>query len=105
MHADGNGVPAASFAYTYDAVGNRTQAVEMILGQTVTINYGYDALYRLTSAIYSSGESFEYTYDAVGNRLAMTTSNGSTSYEYDTAYSINVELFGGGCYNGIVSCS
>ncbi|RLC70776.1 MAG: hypothetical protein DRI52_06410 [Chloroflexi bacterium] len=67
--------------------------------------HGYDDLYRLTSAAYSGGENFTYTYDVVGNRLAMRTSNGSTSYEYDAAYSINVELFGGGCYNGIVSRS
>jgi YD repeat-containing protein len=74
-----------SFEYVYDAVGNRTQAVEMILGQTVTINYGYDDLYRLTSAAYSSGESFEYTYDAVGNRLSLTTGGGVVNYIYDAA--------------------
>jgi RHS repeat-associated protein len=85
VHADGNGLPAASFSYTYDAVGNRTQAVEMILGQTVTINYGYDDLYRLTSAIYSSGENYAYTYDAVGNRLSLTTGGGVVNYTYDAA--------------------
>ncbi|MBC7250155.1 MAG: PKD domain-containing protein [Anaerolineae bacterium] len=53
--------------------------------ETRVISYTYDPLYRLTSAEYSTGESFQYVYDAVGNRLAMTTSNGSTSYEYDAA--------------------
>jgi YD repeat-containing protein len=49
------------------------------------ISYTYDSLYRLITATYSSGESYRYTYDAVGNRLSLVTSNGSTSYEYDTA--------------------
>jgi RHS repeat-associated protein len=53
--------------------------------ETRVISYTYDPLYRLSGAYYSTGESFEYVYDAVGNRLVMTTSNGSTSYEYDVA--------------------
>jgi YD repeat-containing protein len=40
---------------------------------TTTINYGYDALYQLTSANYNTGAVFSYTYDAVGNRLTQTT--------------------------------
>ena len=44
-----------------------------------------DALYRLITATYSSGEFYHYTYDPVGNRLSLVTSNGSTSYEYDAA--------------------
>ena len=37
------------------------------------------------SATYSTGEQFEYAYDAVGNRTAMTTTEGTTTYEYDAA--------------------
>jgi YD repeat-containing protein len=37
---------------------------------TTTIVYGYDPLYRLVEATYSSGEVYTYTYDQVGNRLA-----------------------------------
>ena len=44
-----------------------------------------DSLYRLTGAEYSTGEYYQYAYDPVGNRLSLTTSNGSTSYEYDAA--------------------
>jgi len=85
VHADGNGLPAASFGYSYDAAGNRTQAVETLLGQTVMIDYGYDALYRLTSAIYSGGPGYSYTYDPVGNRLQQIVDGVPTGYSYDAA--------------------
>ena len=50
-----------------------------------TINYGYDALNRLTAADYDSGVFFHYAYDEVGNRLNETTDVGSTDYVYDNA--------------------
>jgi YD repeat-containing protein len=57
--------------------------------QEVTIDYTYDALYRLTAAEYSTGEVFEYTYDAVGNRLSQTVTIDetpvTTTYTYDDA--------------------
>lgn len=34
---------------------------------TLTIDYGYDPLGRLTSADYSDDTSYAYTYGAVGN--------------------------------------
>jgi RHS repeat-associated protein len=56
----------------------------MVTDVEVTV-YVYDSLNRLTSATYSTGEVFEYAYDAVGNRTAMTTTEGTTTYEYDAA--------------------
>ncbi len=57
--------------------------------ESVTINYVYDPLYRLTEADYSTGDYYHYTYDAVGNRLTQETLIGSvpltTNYVYDTA--------------------
>jgi RHS repeat-associated protein len=50
-----------------------------------TIDYSYDALYRLTTADYSTGEFFHYAYDAVGNRLTQTTQAGTENYTYDAA--------------------
>jgi RHS repeat-associated protein len=43
-------------------------------------SYGYDALHRLTSAIYPTGRSVQYQYDPVGNRQFVTESwqGGST---------------------------
>lgn len=57
------GSPIATFAYTYDKVGNR-------LTKTGTTNesYGYDAIYRLLQANIPQGTE-NFTYDAVGNRL------------------------------------
>jgi YD repeat-containing protein len=52
---------------------------------TRVITYVYDALNRLTGAEYSTGESYEYAYDAVGNREVMTTTAGTTTYQYDDA--------------------
>lgn len=54
-----------------------------------TINYVYDPLNRLTSAIYDDGRSFGYEYDAVGNVLQYTQNLGGstvvTTYGYNNA--------------------
>jgi YD repeat-containing protein len=50
-----------------------------------TINYGYDDLYRLTQASYTSGESYQYTYDPAGNRLQQIINGDTTTYFYDAA--------------------
>jgi RHS repeat-associated protein len=66
----------ASYAYTLGATGNRTQAKE--LGGR-TVDYAYDALYRLTketiSGVTQAGQNGEigYAYDPVGNRLSRTS--------------------------------
>lgn len=56
------------------------------------IDYTYDALGRLTEAVYSTGESFAYAYDAVGNTLQHSRSIGGidvvTSYSYNEAYQL-----------------
>jgi RHS repeat-associated protein len=81
----------ASVTYGLDANGNRKQRVD----DYGTSNYGFDALYRLTSVDYPSGTDDTFTYDAVGNRLTRNSSNytydaadrltavGSTNYGYD----------------------
>ena len=56
---------------------------------TLTIDYTYDPLNRLTSATYSDGRSFGYSYDASGNVLELEQNLGPgtiiTTYTYDTA--------------------
>ncbi len=52
---------------------------------TVTIDYTYDPLYRLTSADYSTGDYYHYAYDSVGNRLSETTQLATKNYVYDSA--------------------
>jgi len=65
----------ASYAYTLGPAGNRL-AVTELSGRTV--NYAYDALYRLTNetitgAPVADNGAISYTYDAVGNRLSRTS--------------------------------
>jgi RHS repeat-associated protein len=55
------------------------------IGDTRVISYTYDPLSRLTNAAYSSGECYQYAYDKVGNRTALTTTIGTTNYQYDSA--------------------
>ncbi|TGQ51031.1 hypothetical protein EN836_26170 [Mesorhizobium sp. M1C.F.Ca.ET.193.01.1.1] len=39
-----------------------------------SVNYGYDALGRVTSALYDNGLCIAYTYDANGNRTSQVNS-------------------------------
>ncbi|MFN8636067.1 MAG: RHS repeat-associated core domain-containing protein [Chloroflexota bacterium] len=50
-----------------------------------TLVYGYDSLYRLTSASGGPAGSTSYTYDPVGNRLSRTRGSTSLTYSYDRA--------------------
>jgi RHS repeat-associated protein len=65
----------ASYAYTLDAAGHRTQVTELS-GRTV--NYGCDSIYRLTNETIVGDPSnvngaASYVYDAVGNRTQKTS--------------------------------
>ena len=55
---------------------------------SLTIDYTYDALHRLTSATYSDGRSFQYIYDPAGNVLELQQNLGpgtvTTTYSYNT---------------------
>ena len=73
-----NDTPIQRLSYARDEVGNITQIVDSVAGRT--INFEYDALYRLISADSSTDtEDRTYTYDAVGNRKTVTA-NGVTFY-------------------------
>ncbi|MBI3241766.1 MAG: N-acetylmuramoyl-L-alanine amidase [Chloroflexi bacterium] len=93
-----SGEVISTFAYTLDAVGNRTRtAAQYGSGQPsqVTTDYGYDPLYRLIHSEDSQGHFTDYTFDAVGNRLSQTTNFDpvtglkndvlTTTYDYDAA--------------------
>lgn len=71
--------------YTYDAVGNITSLADVASSSAQkTVLYGYDSLYRLTSASTTavatgtSGYFQTFTYDALGNMLLG--SSGSYTY-------------------------
>ncbi len=57
--------------------------------QTVTIDYTYDPLNRLTAADYSTGDYYHYAYDSVGTRLSQDGMVGGqpsvVNYVYDDA--------------------
>jgi YD repeat-containing protein len=44
-----------------------------------SVTYCYDALGRVTRAIYSTGLAILYSYDAAGNRTSVVTSNTVTA--------------------------
>ena len=70
-----------SFAYAYDAVGNRTAMTETTsLAETTVTTYTYDAANRLLVS-HSSGHTVNYTWDARGNLIA----DGAFTYDYNAA--------------------
>jgi RHS repeat-associated protein len=83
------GATLANYAYTLGAAGNRLSVNE---ADGRTVNYTYDALYRLTGetisndTIAANNGSINYTYDAVGNRLNRASTVGAipaTTSTYD----------------------
>jgi RHS repeat-associated protein len=65
----------ASYAYTYDANGNRLSQTETNGGPPELTTYTYDARDQLTSVTYPGGSSVTYGYDDVGNRTSETARN------------------------------
>ena len=72
--------------YTYSPAGNITEKAT----EHGTYKYGYDDLYRLTSAVNPTLADETYTYDALGNRIAADEVDG------DWTYNANNELRGYG---------
>ncbi len=77
--------------YSYDTLGNRTQAVLYVNGlyDSLYTNYTYDAESRLISVSNSTMpnavENTSYTYDANGKILSATTGGLVEEYEYNDA--------------------
>ena len=99
LHKKADGADIASFVYTLNAAGQRTQVAERMVGvgspaETVerTVRYQYDAAGKLLQervaqtapAVFDS--TIDYVYDAVGNRSRRTVShNGQVAtYQYDS---------------------
>ena len=66
--------------YTMDAVGNITAIADGI-DAAKNQSFGYDDLYRLTSAGGAYG-TIGYTYDDVGNRLTKTENGQTDTFQY-----------------------
>ncbi|MCB9525413.1 MAG: hypothetical protein H6702_18835 [Myxococcales bacterium] len=82
---DPGGAVLANYAYGLGDAGERLRVIELHTDRTV--DYEYDALYRLTAETITQGDearTIEYSYDAVGNRLSRDDSvDGITAYAYD----------------------
>lgn len=78
IHTRSDGTKLASYHYTFDASGNKTQVISGA-GKTM---YSYDKLNRIVLVEYPEGYE-KFTYDALGNRLTKETPDGVVSYEYD----------------------
>jgi RHS repeat-associated protein len=87
----------SSYRYTLAATGRRDAVVEDTGRQ---VNYGYDALDRLTQekitdAVFGNRQ-IDYPYDPVGNRLSMNdTAAGLTTYSYDADDRLMLESLAG----------
>ena len=76
------------YSYTLGAAGERTKVVETGADPASerTIEYAYDALYRLTSETVADANGVsvtEYTYDSNSNRLTKTVDGEVTEYSYN----------------------
>lgn len=66
---------------------------------TMTINYSYDNLNRLTQAVYDNGKQMTYQYDSAGNILSFTpldssvdTDNDGMPDSWENTYSLNINV-------------
>lgn len=76
------------YVYTLGAAGERTKVVETGADPASerTVEYAYDALYRLTSETVTDANGVsvtEYTYDSNSNRLTKTVDGEVTEYSYN----------------------
>ncbi|MBN2256694.1 MAG: hypothetical protein JW704_02570, partial [Anaerolineaceae bacterium] len=95
FRADYDSVPFWSGTENHCSIPDCTQAVVRIPGGGLvseisrTIDYVYDPLGRLTSAVYTDDNSFAYTYDRNGNVLeyqsTIKSQSSTTVYSYDGA--------------------
>ncbi len=72
-----NAAPVASYAYGYDANGNRIEQDETNGGLTEVTTYGYDDDDRLTDVTYPD-RTAHYDLDGVGNRTQETQTDASS---------------------------
>ncbi len=81
INADGRYIAFYSIAANLVAGDTNATHDVFVTGRGGQSTYGYDRLYRLTSAAGPDGQR-TYTYDPAGNRVSLT-SGGTTTYGYD----------------------
>jgi len=81
------GSRVSSYGYDNDAIGRRTNRVDVTPSLTLTNAFGYNLKSEVTSATMANGESI-YDYDSIGNRIQSAVAVGSGQSETNT-YSAN----------------
>lgn len=80
---DKQGGLVAQYEYTLGAAGERTNVKEL----DRTVEYTYDALYRLTGEKITTADGtvteYTYAYDNVSNRILKTENGANTTYTYN----------------------
>ena len=80
---DKQGGLVAQYEYTLGAAGERTKVKEL----DRTVEYTYDALYRLTGEKITAADKtvteYTYAYDNVSNRILKTENGTKTTYTYN----------------------
>lgn len=80
---DKQGGLVAQYEYTLGAAGERTKVKEL----DRTVEYTYDALYRLTGEKITAADKtvteYTYAYDKVSNRILKTENGAKTTYTYN----------------------
>jgi len=80
---DKQGGLVAQYEYTLGAAGERTKVKEL----DRTVEYTYDALYRLTGEKITAADGtiteYTYAYDKVSNRILKTENGAKTTYTYN----------------------
>jgi len=80
----------AQFAYQYDAVVNRTQAIETLNSQTRTFTWAYDHLNRLVEETLTASDLDDYThtfsYDLASNRVEKVVDSTNDTLDETITY-------------------
>ena len=81
----------AQYEYTLGAAGERTKVKEL----DRTVEYTYDALYRLTGEKITAADGtvteYTYAYDNVSNRILKTENGVETTYTYNALNQLTAE--------------
>ncbi|GEM_PF-1047524 len=80
LETTAQGQSVQDFDYTFDNIGNVKSITDRV--NTASQVFGYDNLYRLTSATGQGYGTHGYEYDSIGNRTAQVKNSERTDYLY-----------------------
>ena len=89
------GKTETTYAYAYDAAGNRIRKMEETDGTAVTTGYTYNSRNQLVTEE-TDGEETSYAYDANGNLLEKAGPAASEEYTYDVDNRLSTYVAGHG---------